>query len=678
MTHSRALAALTIVLAGCASSQSTLTPPPALTPLPQPSAGLAPVSLAALEDRLPRVPVVKGPIALRVIYPTLQDRVVAGDSSFIFGSTGTGDASLTINGNPVPVWPNGAWLAWIPFPPDSVMRFELFAKTATDSARLEYVARRRPAFIPPRTAPWIDSRSISPQGAVWWPQQEPLLVSVRASEGSAVAIRLADGRRISLMPDPRLADLAWGIRAFDRDTMNLRPRLEADRYVGSITGETIGGDPGPMVGPTPATGRCPHHSPGRACPMARRDTATPVMPVIEVIHGSDTVSVPWPVQIRPLDDAVLVEFDDDTARVGDTDSLTVGRAAPGATYHWFFPTGTRAAAVGRINSMLRLRLSRGADAWVAVEDAQPLPPGRTSLHARVGSMTLFPEASKVTARIPLSDRVPFRVSETESDIVIKFYGAYGDIDWIRYGGTDPLVAHVDWEQSLADEVTIIFRLAQPVWGYRARWNGNDLLLEIRRPPTIDQSHPLRGRLVLVDPGHPPAGATGPTGFREAEANLAVARHLKALLEGDGATVVMSRTTDSAVSLWERVALADAIDAELLISIHNNALPDGVNPFTNNGTSVFYNHPRSIPLAFAIQRELVSELGLPNLGVGRGDLALVRPTWMPAVLTEGLFMMLPRQEAALRSDEGQRLYARGVFEGIKAFLKERAKESRPPG
>ena len=52
--------------------------------------------------------------------------------------------------------------------------------------------------------------------------------------------------------------------------------------------------------------------------------------------------------------------------------------------------------------------------------------------------------------------------------------------------------------------------------------------------------------------------------------------------------------------------------------------------------------------------------------------------MPAVLTEGLFMMLPRQEAALRSDEGQRLYARGVFEGIKAFLKERAKESRPPG
>jgi N-acetylmuramoyl-L-alanine amidase len=45
--------------------------------------------------------------------------------------------------------------------------------------------------------------------------------------------------------------------------------------------------------------------------------------------------------------------------------------------------------------------------------------------------------------------------------------------------------------------------------------------------------------------------------------------------------------------------------------------------------------------------------------------------MPAILTEGLFMMLPDQEAALRSEEGQRLYAEGVFEGVEAFLRERA-------
>jgi len=131
---------------------------------------------------------------------------------------------------------------------------------------------------------------------------------------------------------------------------------------------------------------------------------------------------------------------------------------------------------------------------------------------------------------------------------------------------------------------------------------------------------------------------------------------------------MTRTGAAPVELGARVRLADSLDAELLVSIHNNALPDGVNPFTNNGTSVFYNQPRSLPLARAIQRALVRRLGLRDLGVGRGDLALARPTWMPAVLCEGLFMTLPDQEAALRSREGQELYAKGVYDGITDYLK----------
>ena len=45
--------------------------------------------------------------------------------------------------------------------------------------------------------------------------------------------------------------------------------------------------------------------------------------------------------------------------------------------------------------------------------------------------------------------------------------------------------------------------------------------------------------------------------------------------------------------------------------------------------------------------------------------------MPAVLAEGLFMMLPDQEWVLSSDEGQWRYARGLVEGIEAFLLERA-------
>ena len=78
---------------------------------------------------------------------------------------------------------------------------------------------------------------------------------------------------------------------------------------------------------------------------------------------------------------------------------------------------------------------------------------------------------------------------------------------------------------------------------------------------------------------------------------------------------------------------NGFSADVLVSIHNNALPDGINPFAHNGSSVYYNHPRSIPLAHDVQQALLGRLGLRDLGIGRGDFALVRGTWMPSVLTE---------------------------------------------
>jgi N-acetylmuramoyl-L-alanine amidase len=247
-----------------------------------------------------------------------------------------------------------------------------------------------------------------------------------------------------------------------------------------------------------------------------------------------------------------------------------------------------------------------------------------------------------------------------------------DVDWIHHEG-DSLVQRMSWVQTSRDELSFTVELALPVWGYRTRWSRNDLVLEIRRPPRILKNYPLRGRVVALDPGHPPLGATGPTGLREAEANLAVALRLRTLLQTAGARVVMTRTADTAIDLWHRVAIAEAAGAELFISIHNDALPDGVNPFTNNGTGVFYNRPRSVPLAAAIQRSLVRRLRLPDRGISRGDLAVARATWMPSVICEGMFLILPDREAALRSARGQRLYAQGVFDGIRQFLRDRAQD-----
>jgi N-acetylmuramoyl-L-alanine amidase len=191
---------------------------------------------------------------------------------------------------------------------------------------------------------------------------------------------------------------------------------------------------------------------------------------------------------------------------------------------------------------------------------------------------------------------------------------------------------------------------------------------------VNPAHPLAGRTIAVDPGHPPEGATGPTGLREADVNLAIALELKALLEREGARVVMTRTADTALGLYERTAIAERANAEILVSIHQNALPDGVNPFVNNGTSTYYFQPHAARLAMLTQQALVGELGLPDLGAARGNFALARPTWMPAILTEGAFLMLPAQESALRTPSFQEAYARGIALGIQAFLRERAASS----
>ena len=655
-----------------------------------PSAAPAPLSLPPIDSPIapPTVAPVPDDIGLHVVYPAPDDLVRVRDSSFLLGSVASGDVRVTINGAPVKVWSNGAWLAWIPFPPDSVIPFKIEARTERDSVVLVYPVRRDPRYVPGEARVgnvWIDSVSLSPQGQSWLPSSEYLTLSARAAEGANVRVWLPGGTMVRLLPQTQPEEVLPAIRAFEHDTTKLRTPDEV-RYVGVFRGRALGPDPGPVLwGPSAslvkvlarAALRC---TTGGRCPAPYSDLVSPDggWAIAEAALGADTVRVRWPLQVALLDTLPLVvEFDDDSARTGKTDSVTPGRALPGGPYTWFFPTGTRALATGRLNEDLRIRLSPEADAWVPVADARPLPAGVPAPHAVVGSVNLSPQADRVVLRIPLSQRVPFQVLETERNLTVKFYGAVGDVDWVRYG-SDSLVERLTWNQTGRDELTFSADLALPVWGYRTRWDRNDLMLEIRRPPRIRPKRPLQGRLIALDPGHPPLGATGPTGLREAEVNLTIAFQLKAMLQAAGARVVMTRTVDSAVDLWSRVALADSSGAELLVSIHNNALPDGVNPFTNNGTSVFYNQPRSMALAAEVQRALARRLKLPDLGISRADLAVVRPTWMPAVLCEGMFLILPEQEAVLRSPKGQRLYARGVLEGIRQFLLDRSRQERPRG
>ncbi len=83
----------------------------------------------------------------------------------------------------------------------------------------------------------------------------------------------------------------------------------------------------------------------------------------------------------------------------------------------------------------------------------------------------------------------------------------------------------------------------------------------------------RIRMIVIDPGHggKDPGAIGPTGLKEKDVTLAIAKRLKKTLEKRmKCRVAMTRNDDRFMELDERTVIANSLKADMFISIHVNA------------------------------------------------------------------------------------------------------------
>ena len=525
-------------------------PSPPASPTPEipviPKAPLPPPNA-----KLPPVPEVRGAISISITYPRTGQLIATRDSNFIFGSVGSGDAGLRINGIAVPVWPNGAFMGWLPVPPDSAPHYEIIASNGSSFERLVHRIQLPPAPVPPR-------------------------------------------------PD-------------------------------SLVGDTLDR------------------------PVTRPDT----VPVDTLI---------------PVPTSVYAAVGPRNAAVSDTDRVSIARPGPGngQLYKWFLLPGTIVKITGYQKAsgdeFVRIELDSAQEAWI-LKSELPAVMDSVAPIRKVGAVRLERAAEWIDVVIPTGSPPPYLVEEADRSISLLVYGVRNvPVVSLMPETPDDYFESVSSSTPEPTRVRYTINLKRAPYGYQALWDNGELRFRVRRPPAIrNRQAPLDQLTIAIDPGHPPAGATGPTRLYEGDAVLAVGLRVAELLRERGVNVVMTRTTPDPVDLAARPVIARRANAHAFVSIHLNAFPDGVNPFLNNGTLTLYFWPHSIPLGAATQAALLAEMGLRDNGTKYQNLAVARGTWMPSILTEGAFVIMPDQEAAMRTPEYQDAYARGILQGLEAYF-----------
>ncbi len=354
---------------------------------------------------------------------------------------------------------------------------------------------------------------------------------------------------------------------------------------------------------------------------------------------------------------------------------TIRHGARKGYFSIFQPEGVEAFVTGSEGDWYIAELTKNHKAFINKHSVEKLPQGILPPHSYLTVIRTKGSDDNVKIEFPLSGKHPFKIiQEDKRTLKVQLFGVTTDTDWIRYDFSDKLIDIATWSQPSEKLYELKIKLTKDLWGYDSYYEGNTFYLKLNKAPSNVKK--LKNKIIVIDPGHSSdKGSVGPTGYTEAEANLGISLELRKQLESKGATVLMTRDDNSNVDLYDRPSIAKAANADLFISMHNNALPDGVNPFTHNGSSTYYYHPHSINLAKNIQAELTKATKLSDYGLYHGNLAVNRPTQYPAVLIESAFMIIPEQEALLKTKKFRKKVAKGIVKGIENFLKEYEKSNR---
>ncbi len=179
---------------------------------------------------------------------------------------------------------------------------------------------------------------------------------------------------------------------------------------------------------------------------------------------------------------------------------------------------------------------------------------------------------------------------------------------------------------------------------------------------------LADAVIMVDPGHGGAdpGEIGPDGSAEADICWDLAVRITERLAATGARVRFTRTEVENPTSSQRARRANAVEADVFISLHLNAHGEA----GAEGSTTFYfgSSHAGRALADRLQNELV-RLDLADCRSHARSYPILRETRMPAVLVEPGFISHPEDEKKLRDPEFLGRVADAITTGIARYYEE---------
>ena len=363
----------------------------------------------------------------------------------------------------------------------------------------------------------------------------------------------------------------------------------------------------------------------------------------------------------------------DSPLVGVTqDSTNFVFDQPGGNLLFELPPGVLVPLVNQRRNFYKLGLPGDQSSFMDTESVKRLPAVKVMPTASLMEVNFSESENWLAIRFGLTDRVPFRVSQSDDSRLEVILFNTEEQPGLRLpdqanGQVRRITTRTRGQRTIVVQVQLRERR---LWGYRSHYRDDALYLDIRRNPLSNSTTQpsLRELKIIVDAGHGgrESGGVGSTGLLEKAANLDLAKKVSGKLKVSGASVVLTRDNDSRLSLAERVELARAADADIFLSIHQNSIGPDVDPLRPRGATTYYTFFHAKALAETIYNRL-NKIGLSGYGAKTAAFVVTRQSDFISVLIEGAFLTHPQDEMFLLDAAFRARMAEAITQGVVDFV-----------